>query len=49
MAKDISLGRLGERLDIAYAALYLASAESAFMTGASLVVDGGATLAWGLK
>ena len=49
MAKDIPLGRLGEPLDIAYAALYLASDESAFMTGASLIVDGGATLAWGLK
>ena len=49
MAKNIPLGRLGEPLDIAYAALYLASDESAFMTGASLIVDGGATLAWGLK
>lgn len=49
MAKDIPLRRLGEPLDIAYAALYLASDESAFMTGASLIVDGGATLVWGLK
>lgn len=49
MAKDIPLGRLGEPLDMACAALYLASDESVFMTGASLVVDGGATLAWGLK
>lgn len=49
MAKDIPLGRLGEPLDMAYAALFLASDESAFMTGTSLIVDGGATLVWGLK
>lgn len=49
LAKDIPVGRIGQPLDIAYAALYLASDESAFMTGASLIVDGGATLAWGLK
>ncbi len=49
MAKDIPIGRLGEPLDIAYAALYLASDDSTFMTGASLIVDGGATLSWGLE
>jgi NAD(P)-dependent dehydrogenase (short-subunit alcohol dehydrogenase family) len=49
LAKDIPIGRIGQPLDIAYAALYLASGESAFMTGTSLIVDGGATLAWGLK
>jgi 3(or 17)beta-hydroxysteroid dehydrogenase len=36
-------GHLGEPDDIAYAALYLASDESKFMTGAELVVDGGFT------
>lgn len=37
------LGRLGTPQDIAYAALYLASEESSFVTGAALVVDGGFT------
>lgn len=37
------LGRLGEVEDIASAALFLASAESGWMTGESLLVDGGAT------
>ena len=37
----IPLGRLGEPLDIARAALYLASDESSYATGTSLVVDGG--------
>jgi NAD(P)-dependent dehydrogenase (short-subunit alcohol dehydrogenase family) len=32
---------LGEPLDIAYAALFLASDESKYMTGSELVVDGG--------
>jgi len=35
------LGRLGEPEDIAYAVLFLASEESSWMTGQSLVVDGG--------
>ena len=37
----IQLGRLGESKDIVYMALYLASDESAWTTGAWLVVDGG--------
>jgi NAD(P)-dependent dehydrogenase (short-subunit alcohol dehydrogenase family) len=37
------LGRLGTPADIANLALYLASDESAWMTGASLVIDGGYT------
>jgi NAD(P)-dependent dehydrogenase (short-subunit alcohol dehydrogenase family) len=37
------MGRLGQPADIADAALFLASDESLFMTGADLVVDGGYT------
>jgi NAD(P)-dependent dehydrogenase (short-subunit alcohol dehydrogenase family) len=36
-------GRLGMPLDVAECALYLASDASAFVTGASMVVDGGLT------
>lgn len=40
----IPLGRLGTPEEIANAALYLASDESSFMTGAVLVLDGGLTV-----
>ncbi len=37
------LGRLGRPDDIAYGVLFLASDESAFMTGSELVIDGGSS------
>lgn len=40
----IPLGRFGLPEDIAYAALYLASDESSWMTGTEFVVDGGITV-----
>jgi NAD(P)-dependent dehydrogenase (short-subunit alcohol dehydrogenase family) len=39
--KNIPMGRFGTSRDVAYAALYLCSDESSFVTGASLVIDGG--------
>jgi NAD(P)-dependent dehydrogenase (short-subunit alcohol dehydrogenase family) len=37
------LGRLAQPAEIAEAALFLASAEASFITGAALPVDGGYT------
>ena len=45
MSAQIMLRRLGEPDDIARCAVFLASDDSSFMTGADLAVDGGAT-AW---
>ena len=41
LAAQLPLGRVGTARDIAWGVLYLASDESAFMTGAELVLDGG--------
>jgi len=42
----IPMGRLGRAEELAKAALFLASDDASFMTGASLIVDGGITAAY---
>ncbi len=44
MEEAIPLGKLGDPEDVAYAMLYLASDEAGYVTGQTLVVDGGQTL-----
>ena len=44
MTRSIPMGRLGEAEDIGYAMLFLASHEAKYITGQTLVVDGGQTL-----
>jgi NAD(P)-dependent dehydrogenase (short-subunit alcohol dehydrogenase family) len=43
MGDDLPIGRVGTVEEIANAVLFLTSAESSFMTGATLIVDGGNT------
>ena len=40
---EIPLGRYGTPEDVAFAALFLASDESGWMTGAEIIIDGGIT------
>jgi 3-oxoacyl-[acyl-carrier protein] reductase len=44
MKEKTPLGRLGEPKDVAFAYLYLASDDAAFVNGAVLCVDGGLTI-----
>ena len=41
MSVTQALGRMGKPEEIAAAALYLASDESAFVTGTEFIIDGG--------
>jgi NAD(P)-dependent dehydrogenase (short-subunit alcohol dehydrogenase family) len=43
--KWVPMGRMGEAWDVANAALFLASDEASYITGAEIVVDGGLTAA----
>lgn len=44
LGQHIPMGRMGEADDIAHAMLYLASDEARYVTGQTIVVDGGSTL-----
>ena len=44
IAKRNPLHKIGKPIDVAYGALYLASDEARFVTGASLYIDGGYTV-----
>ena len=44
VAQSIPMRKLGRVEDVAYAALYFASDEAAYITGQTIVVDGGAAL-----
>ena len=44
MEAAVPLGRLGNPRDVAYACLYLASDDAAYVTGTTIIVDGGQIL-----
>ena len=48
LLKWYPVGRLGRPDDVAHLAVYLASDESSFVTGSTLVIDGGLTVGSGL-
>lgn len=43
LIQEIPLKKMGQPIDVAYAALYLASEESKFVTASSILIDGGCT------
>ncbi|MHA2502082.1 MAG: SDR family oxidoreductase [Candidatus Kariarchaeaceae archaeon] len=43
MASSVPLGRIGEPVEIANAALFLASSASSYISGTNIIVDGGRT------
>jgi NAD(P)-dependent dehydrogenase (short-subunit alcohol dehydrogenase family) len=45
--RDIPLGRIGDPDEVAGAAVFLASAAGRYVTGQSIVIDGGATITLG--
>lgn len=46
-SRQVPIGRMGDAWDVAYAALFLASDEAKFITGAELVIDGGMSCSTG--
>ena len=44
MERSVPLGRLGTPRDVAHAVLFLASDEAAYITGTTIIVDGGQIL-----
>jgi 3-oxoacyl-[acyl-carrier protein] reductase len=48
MAASVPLKRLGSVDDIGHAAVYFASREAAYVTGQTIIVDGGSTIGVGL-
>jgi NAD(P)-dependent dehydrogenase (short-subunit alcohol dehydrogenase family) len=45
MSKQFRIGRVAQPVDIKGLALFLASPASSFITGAEILIDGGASLA----
>ncbi len=47
-ARSVPLGRFGTPEEIASLALFLASAESSYLTGSAIIIDGGLTARSGI-
>jgi NAD(P)-dependent dehydrogenase (short-subunit alcohol dehydrogenase family) len=41
IAKDIPMQKMGDPMDVAHAAVFLASEEAKYITGIELTIDGG--------